>query len=184
MKYGYPKTYAFFQKYSSRLSYLCALILLFWGFAPRQQRHYMKADITAFTDLYYLSICVVLSMVIVLTVFLIVWRKTDVKKAFFSIILSSILSFLISIFFQSILIAICLWINRFSVEEQVKCMYTDRSTKFGRIITEVQTGRILSHEDVSKMELYGSESYLQSSGTFDYTFNKGLLGIKYIPANN
>ena len=82
MKYGYPKTYAFFQKYSSKFLYIVALVLLLFIFAPQQQKHYIKADIADFTEAYYLPICSVLAVVIVLTVFLMVWKRTSIKKAF------------------------------------------------------------------------------------------------------
>lgn len=185
MKYSYPKTYAFLKKYSSKSRILLGLVVLLWLFAPKQKQHYLVSDVDDFSDAYYLSISIVLSVLIVLSTFLVVWRKRTIRNAFISLIPSSLIALYISFFAQSLIIGTCLWINRFSDKEQVQYTYmvTFDGQKSGRIISELQTSRMLYKEDTRNMELYRSTSFLQSLDTFNYTFNKGLLGIKYIPDN-
>lgn len=186
MKYGYPKTYAFFKEHSRKIRMALYFVIFYWVFVPTEKKHYMSGDIDQFSDAHYLSICIVLSALFVLTIFSIVWWKSSIQRAVISLLPSSLAALYGSFFLQSFIIALCLWINRFTESDRTVITYqiTQSPLDRHRMIVEKETRNLLDEDDESRMDLFSQVIDLKLEDTFDYTFYKGLFGIRYIPENH
>lgn len=165
--------------------YLSIFYILLFVFVPNQEKDYLKQDIENFEDKYYLKFAIICSSILGLMVLTIgLAKKKTTEELLNNLISVLIFSFWFFVFFQSILIGLALFVNKQFKEVEISKSYkligiTEKKFLFAYNINSKND--FLDKDDYRKITKIKNIDHFYNGKIIQLKFNKGILGINYIP---
>lgn len=181
----------YFLKYKYNILYFFVIFFLLFYFVPYQEKFYLKKDIKIFKNDFYWEM-IFFFVIIFLTVLF--WhifkdKENKIKTLLFTLLNVTLYSLFFAFIFQSIIISIVLFTNRFIDRSQTQMIYKVEHYKANNYITIINENKsdtinnVLEEEFIKRLDDLREKGSLKSiikSDTVHIKYEIGLFGIKYL----